>query len=230
MGRKTFAACALILAVLAFGTGRVSGADKAPPWVSDLPLPQNEKMLLVVKGIFPTQNEAEALRKFIQQLMVRYPGDRVDKSDVYQGLPPGKWVVGTLFDGRDRAQWWMEYSYRNRKIAKGQIKEVVLTGTSRLPYMPDATRGSQKRLLTEAEAVDRVRELGDVKKLSAQRKLKYKVTDYPKNGDLRYEVEILEDRGRKDPVMVDFVMVSALNGAITERFGESLGKPNFAHD
>ena len=195
-----------------------------------MPLPQNEKILLVVKGVFPTKAEAEKLRKFIQQLMVRYPGDRVDKTDVYRGLPPGKWVVGTLFDGRERAKWWMDYSYRNRKISKGQIQEVVLTGESQLPYMPDAVRGSQKRLLTETEAIVRVRELSDVKKLGGLHKLKFKITDYPKNGDLRYEVEILEEKGRKDPVMVDFVMVSALNGAITERYGESLGKPNFAHD
>ncbi len=32
--------------------------------------------------------------------MVKYPGDRVDLTDSYEGLPPGKFVVGTLFENR----------------------------------------------------------------------------------------------------------------------------------
>jgi hypothetical protein len=225
---------AVLFFLLVFPAGIFAGLEaadaKAPPWVTNLPIPKNEKLLVVVKGVFSSKAEAERLQKFIQQLMVSYPGDRVDATDAYQGLPKGKWLVGTLFDGKERAKWWMDYSYRNREISKGRIEEVVLIGESRLPYMPDAVRGGQKRLLTETEAIERVRVLPDVKKLAVAKKLRYKISDYPRNGDLRYEVEILEDRGRKDGVMVDFVMVSALNGDITERFGQSLGKPNFAQD
>lgn len=206
------------------------GSSKVPPWVADLPIPKNEPIFLVVKGTFPNRPAAEKLQKFIQQLMVKYPGDGVDSTDRYQGLKPGQFVVGTLFDSRDRAHWWMDFSYRNRKISKGTLKEVKLIGDSRLPYMPSPSRGGQKRLLTEQEALEKAQALPDLAKLGKLKKLKYKITDYPKNGDLRYEVEILEDRGKRDGLMVDFVMVSAMDGKITERFSESLGRKHFANE
>lgn len=202
-----------------------------PHWVADLSLPQNETLFLVVKGTFSNRVEAEHLESFIQQLMGSTPGDGVDSSDLYQGLPPGQFVVGMLFDSKERAKWWIEFSYRNRNISKGKIYEVKIHGESRLPYMPAAARAGQKRLLTEQEALSRVQVLPDVQQLNRIKKLTYRFTDYPRNGDLRYEIEILEDRGKqREPLMLDFVMVSAVNGEITERYSTALGKKSFAKD
>lgn len=209
-----------------FNNQEAYSRNKIPPWVSDLPIPKNESLYLVIKGIYSSREEAEKLQKFIQQLMVKYPGDRVDSTDHYEGLPPGQYVVGTLFDNHKRAQWWIDFSYRNRQITKGEIQEVRLKKSkSSLPYMPSSHRGSEKRLLTEQEALARVKALPDILKLAKSKKLKYKFTDYPRNGDLRYEIEVLEDRGkRKDGLMIDFIMVSALNGDITERLSEALAQ------
>lgn len=226
---RTLTLVAIVLAVSS--AFPVSPANKKPGgnphWVSDLSVPQNEGLLLVVKGTFSSKAEAEKRQGFIQQLLVKYPGDRVDKTDNYKGLPPGKYVVGTLFDGRERARWWMDFSYRNRTLPKGDIKEVVVVGESRLPYFPDPVRAGKKRLLSSEEAIGKVQGLPDVQALARTKRLKYKITDWPRNGDLRYEVEILEDRGKKDGVMVDFILVSAINGEITERYAASLGKPHF---
>ena len=212
--------------LLAISSQAQSSQGKIPPWVTDLPVPQNEPLYLVVKGIFSSREEAENLQRFIQQLMMKYPGDKVDESDHYEGLPPGQFVVGTLFDSKDRAQWWINFSYRNRKISKGSIQQVrLIKGKSELPYMPSAYRGSHKQLLTEQEALAKVKALPDIVRLTKSKKLQYKFTDYPRNGDLRYEIEVLEDRGkRRDGLMVDFIMVSALTGEITERLSEALAQ------
>jgi hypothetical protein len=208
----------------------VSKSGSTPHWVADLPIPQNESIYLVVKGIFPTQKEAEKLQAFIQQLMMKTPGDGVDRSDLYQGLPSGKYVVGMLFDTKERARWWMDFSYRNQKISKGTLQEVKILGKSGLPYMPSASRPGSKRLLSEDEALTRVKALPDVQKLSLIKKLTYRFTDYPRNGDLRYEIEIMEIRSHRDPLMVDFALVSALNGEITERYSSALGLSNFVKE
>ncbi len=219
-----FLSLALILSLL--GNPTQSAESKVPHWVADLPVPQNQPLYLVVKGVFSSQEEAKNLQKFIQQLMTKYPGDGLDITDRYEGLAPGQFVVGTLFDSKDRAQWWIDFSYRNRKIAKGTIQQVQLKkGKSELPYMPSAYRSSQKQLLTEQEALAKVKALPDINRLAKSKKLQYKFTDYPRNGDLRYEIEVLEDRGkRRDGLMVDFIMVSALNGDITERLSEALAQ------
>lgn len=201
-----------------------------PPWVTDVQIPKNETLILVVKGVFASKSEAESLSGFIQQLMGTTPGDGFDVSDIYSGQAPGKYIVGMLFDSKDRAKWWMDFSYRNRKISKGTLHEVKISGDSHLPYMPAASRGGEKRLLSEADALGRVKALPDVQALGRAKKLVFKFTDFPRNGDLRYEIEILEDRGRGDPRMVDFVMVSALNGEITERYSTALGQSHFAKD
>jgi len=220
----------LYLGFLFSSSSAYASSSSVPPWVSDLPIPKNEPLYLVVKGTFASRSEAENLKKFIQQLMVKYPGDGLDPTDNYEGLPPGKFVVGTLFDSQDRALWWINFSYRNRKIGRGQVQMVKLKGESHLPYMPSAFRGGKKQLLSEQEALSRVKALPDVQSLSASKKLQFKITDYPKNGDLRYEIEILEDKGKLDPMMVDFLMVSALDGQITERYSQALGKKNFLSD
>jgi hypothetical protein len=199
-------------------------AGETPHWVADVPIPKNEKLYLVMKGSFSDKKGAEELRRFVQQLMVKIPGDGVDSSDAYSGLPSGKYIVGTLFDTKDRALWWMDFSYRNRKVGKGVLKEVVVVKESTLPYMPSASRPRPKALVTEEEALAQVKALPDVKRLAARKKLHYKFTDYPRNGDLRYEIEVLEDKGKRDPVMVDFVMVSAMNGQVVERLSEALGQ------
>ncbi len=187
-----------------------------PIWVSDLPVPQNQSIYLVVKGTFTTSEQAEKRRQFIQQLIPKTPVDGVDRSDSYQGLPKGKYIVGMLFDTPERAQWWMSFSYRNRTIPKGSLKTVKVIGDSRLPYMPSL------KLIDETKALQSVKQLPDIQKLDEQKKLIYKFTDYPRNGDLRYEVEILEDRGHRPPLMVDFVMVCALDGKVVERLSEAL--------
>ncbi len=196
----------------------------APPWVTDIPIPKNETLYMAVKGVFSTRKQAEDLQHFIQQLMVKVPGDGVDSTDNFEGLPPGKFVVGTLFDTRDRATWWMDFSYRNRKVGRGTLKEVKLTKDSSLPYMPSASRPRPKPLVTEDQAMDQVKALPDLKTLASHKKLRFRITDYPRNGDLRYEIEVMEDRGRLDPVMVDFVMISAINGQVTERLSQALGQ------
>lgn len=201
-----------------------------PPWVADMAIPQNESLVLVVKGVFSSRAEANQLAAFIQQLMGTTPGDGVDVSDHYSGLPKGRYIVGMLFDAKDRAKWWMDFSYRNQKISKGTVYDTKVVGQSLLPYMPAATRIGQKRLVSESEALARVKALPDVVQLARVKKLLYRFTDYPRNGDLRYEIEILEDRGKGDPRMVDFVMVSALNGEVTERYSSALGRAHFAQD
>ncbi len=207
------------------------GSSKIPPWVSDVPVPQNEEIYLVVKEVFLNRKDAEKLSSFIQYLMGTTPGDGVDPTEVYEGLPKGKYVVGMLFDSKERAQWWIDFSYRNQKISKGTIQAVKVVGSSLLPYMPSAVRGSQKRLFTEEEALTQVKNLPDVYALSQKKKLKFRFTDYPRNGDLRYEIEVMEDRGSKlDPLMLDFVMVSALDGKITERYSAALGQGNLAKE
>lgn len=207
---------------------------KAPPWVSEVPVPQGESLILLSKGIYNTRAQAEKVQGFIAQLMGSTPPDRVDSTDNYQGLPKGRYVVGTLFDSQVRANWWKNFSYRNRKLPKGKILTVALKGTSRLPYYPDAVRRGQKRLLTQAEAIGKVRELPDIQRLGRAKSLIFKITDFPRNGDLRYEVEVLEKRPgrihRGHGVMVDFIMVSALPNAkrpITERLSQALrrGRP-----
>ncbi len=195
-----------------------------PHWVADVPIPQNEKLFLVLKGSFSDKKSAEDLRRFIQQLMVKVPGDGVDSSDAYSGLPKGKYIVGMLFDTRERALWWMDFSYRNRKVGKGTVKEVTVAKASSLPYMPSASRPRPKALISEDEAMAQVKALPDVQRLAARKKLRYKFTDFPRNGDLRYEIEVMEDKGKRDPVMVDFVMVSAINGEVVERLSEALGQ------
>jgi len=217
------------LALVVLSAPGVNAAGKKPSgglphWVTEIPIPQNETLYLVLKGSFSSRKQAEELQRFIQQLMVKVPGDGIDQSDHYAGLPPGKYIVGMLFDTKERALWWMDFSYRNRKVGKGTIKEVKLTKDSALPYMPSASRPRPKPLVSEAEALAQVKALPDVQKLAARKKLHYKFTDYPRNGDLRYEIEILEDRGRRDPVMVDFIMVSAINGQVVERLSEALGQ------
>jgi len=199
-------------------------SPSTPPWVSDLPIPKNESIFLVVKGLFPTKVQADDLKHFIQQLMVKTPGDGVDVSDHYQGLPSGRYVVGMLFDTRERALWWMDYSYRNRKISRGFVREVKVVKDSTLPYMPSASRPRPKPLVSEDDAMAKVKALPDLQRMAAAKKLRYRFTDYPRNGDLRYEIEVMEDRGRLDPVMVDFVMVSALNGQVVERLSEAMGQ------
>ena len=201
-----------------------ASAGGTPHWVAEVPIPKNEKLYLVLKGSFSDQKSAEELRRFIQQLMVKVPGDGIDTSDAYSGLPARKYIVGTLFDTRERALWWMDFSYRNRKVGKGTIKEVMVVKESVLPYMPSASRPRPKALVSEEEAMAQVKALPDVKRLSALKKLVYKFTDYPRNGDLRYEIEVMEDKGKRDPVMVDFVMVSAISGEVVERLSEALGQ------
>lgn len=218
-----------LLVLLVFSAPGLNAAGKKPSgglphWVTEIPIPQNETLYMVVKGTFATRKQAEDLQRFIQQLMVKIPGDGVDSTDAYVGLPSGKYVVGMLFDTKERALWWMDFSYRNRKVGKGTIKEVKLSRSSVLPYMPSASRPRPKPLVSEAEAMAQVKALPDVRKLAAQKKLHYKFTDYPRNGDLRYEIEVLEDRGRRDPVMVDFIMVSAINGQVVERLSEAFGQ------
>lgn len=232
---KKILGIAVVLSVGLFlgGISRSFAAElpKAPPWVADIPVPQNEPIYLVVKGIYASESQAQKVQQFISQLMGTIPPDRLDETDHYVGLPPGKYLVGMLFDSRERASWWIDFSYRNRKIPKGQIKRVRVRGISKLPYMPDPVRDGVQRLLSQQEALARVQALPDIKYLALRKKLEFKITDFPRNGDLRYEVEILEDKGNQhDPVMVDFVLVSALNGEITERFSRSLGRRNFAGD
>ena len=200
-------------------------AYSAPPWVTDIPVPQNEEMYLVVKGTYRTQKGAEAVQQFIEQLMGTTPPDQVDTTEKYQGLSGNPFLVGTLFDSQERARWWINFSYRNRTVPKGEIKRVVVTGRSSLPYMPDPIRNGKKRLLSPEEAVDQVKGQPDIKKLALKKNLIYKLTDYPRNGDLRYEVEVSEFKGKgMNPVMVDFFMVNALNGDITERLSSNLGR------
>ncbi len=216
---------ALVFCILLMGGAGTLASQDRPHWMGALnPLPQ-ETFFLVVKGFYGERSEAEKVQKFITQLMGTTPPDQIDTSDYYEGLPPGKYFVGMLFDSQERANWWIDFSYRNRKVPKGEIHRVTLKKSSVLPYMPDAVRNGKKRLLSSEEAIHRVRSLQDVQKLSQGKPLIYKITDYPRNGDLRYEVEILEAKGKhRDPVMVDFVMVSAVNGEITERLSAALGK------
>lgn len=219
-----FLAVAFLLPLISGAADKKKSSGGTPHWVADVPIPKNEKLFLVLKGSFSDKKSAEDLRRFIQQLMVKVPGDGIDSSDNFSGLPAGKYVVGMLFDTRERALWWMDFSYRNRKVGKGTIKEVTLLKESSLPYMPSASRPRPKALISETEAMAQVKALPDMKRLAAQKKLQYKFTDYPRNGDLRYEIEVLEDKGKKDPVMVDFVMVSAINGQVVERLSEALGQ------
>jgi hypothetical protein len=200
-------------------------ASQGPAWVADIPIPQNEEMFLVVKGTYRTQPAAEAVQKFIEQLMGTTPPDQVDTTEKYQGVVGNPYLVGMLFDSQERARWWINFSYRNRTIPRGEIKRVKVKGISALPYMPDPVRNGQKRLLSPEEAVNRVKDQPDIKKLALRKDLLYKFTDYPRNGDLRYEIEVMESKGQgKIPVMVDFLMVSALNGDITERLSLNLGR------
>jgi len=208
----------------AWATSAKKESAGLPHWVTDIPVPKNETVFLVVKGVFSNRKQAEDLQHFIQQLMVKVPGDGVDSTDNFEGLPPGRFVVGTLFDTRDRALWWMDFSYRNRKVGRGTLKEVKLTKDSTLPYMPSASRPRAKPLVTEDQAMAQVKELPDLKSLASHKNLRFRFTDYPRNGDLRYEIEVMEDRGRLDPVMVDFVMVSAINGQVVERLSQALGQ------
>ncbi|HKX12032.1 MAG TPA: hypothetical protein VJP40_02680, partial [bacterium] len=61
----------------------------------------------------------------------------------------------------------MDFSYRNRKVGKGTIKEVTVVKASNLPYMPSASRPRPKALISEEEALAQVKALPDVKRLSA---------------------------------------------------------------
>lgn len=214
--------CLWTLVVLLGGPALAHGT---PAWITDLPIPQNEEMFLVVKGTYPTRGSAEAVQRFIEQLMGTTPPDQVDNTEKYQGLSGGKYLVGMLFDSPERAKWWIDFSYRNRTLPKGEVKRVVVKGTSDLPYMPDPVRNGKKRLLTQEEALNRVKALPDIKILATRKNLLYKFIDYPRNGDLRYEIEVMEPQGRgKHPLMVDFLMVNALDGDITERLSLNLGK------
>ncbi len=197
---------------------------ETPHWLQSLPIPQNEELFLVVKGTYPSLTQAQKIQGFIAQLMGTTPPDRIDTTDKYPGVNSGKFLVGMLFDSRERAQWWIDFSYRNRTIPKGQVHRVKVQGNSELPYMPDAVRQGKKRLLTQSEALAKVKALSDIQQLSLRKKLIYKFTDFPRNGDLRYEIEVLEEKEKKDPLMVDFIMVSALTGDITERLSFNLRK------
>jgi hypothetical protein len=200
----------------------VSSPSDLPTWVSDLPVPINQPLYLVIKGTFSTWEGAVKRREFIQQLLPKTISDGIDKSDYYQGLPKGKFIVGMLFDSQERARWWMNFSYRNRTIPKGTLKTVTVTGTSHLPYMPSLKSYHKVKLIDEEGALQSVKGLPDIQRLSEQKKLIYKFTDYPRNGDLRYEVEVLEDRGQRPPIMVDFIMVCATSGQVVERLSEAL--------
>ncbi len=214
-----------ILFLFSFFQSALARTNDIPHWVKDLPILKEQSYYIVVKGFYPTQAQAQSTEKLIKHLMGSTPADKWDSTDKYQGLPKGKFLVGMLFDSEVRAKWWMTFSYRNRKISKGQIFKVKIIEPSQLPYMPDPVRVGRKSLLTKEEALSRVQSLPDVKALAVRKKLLYKVTDYPRNGDLRYEIEILEKRkDQEHPIMIDFIMVSALNGQITERLSASFGK------
>ncbi|MCE9625116.1 MAG: hypothetical protein K8R69_06660, partial [Deltaproteobacteria bacterium] len=169
--RKIFATL-LLLAVFvpALSAAGKKPAGGLPHWVTEIPIPQNAPMFMVVKGVFASKSQAEDLQRFIQQLMVKIPGDGVDVTEHFEGLPSGKYVVGMLFDTRERAQWWMEFSYRNRKIGRGTIKEVKVTRESTLPYMPSASRPRPKPLVTEEQAMAQAKALPDLKRLAAAKK------------------------------------------------------------
>ncbi|MCP5468283.1 MAG: hypothetical protein H7A32_03350 [Deltaproteobacteria bacterium] len=211
--------------VLIFSSISLAESDALPEWMQDLPLIEQQNYYLVVKGIYSNQKEAEETQKLIQHLMGSTPADRWDTSDHYLGLPKGKYIVGMLFDSVERAQWWIKFSYRNRKISKGKLYSVKILSKSNLPYMPDPVRVGRKNLVTQKDALASVKLLPDIQDLTKKKKLIFKFTDYPRNGDLRYEIEVLEHRSSSSqPVMVDFIMVSALNASITERLSTALGK------
>ncbi|MCB1214754.1 MAG: hypothetical protein KDK66_04685 [Deltaproteobacteria bacterium] len=203
-------------------------AKRAPYWVKDFPIPEGQSLFLVSKGLYPSQAQAKKTQAFIAQLMGSVPPDQVDLSDHYEGLPKGRYVIGTLFDSRARANWWIEFSYRNRKLPKGTIVPVRKKGPSQLIYYPEASRHGPEALIDESRAIALVKSLPDVQKLQKNlgSALRFEVIDYPRTYDLRYEIKMSKKvPGRRDPVMLDFFMVSAQPGVknpITERFSRSM--------
>lgn len=138
-------------------------AAQAHSWNVKIPLSSSQDYHVVVKGMYPSANEAKNIQGLIQTTLKDIPGDAVVKSDLFASLPKGQWVVASLFDTKERAQWWIKFSTRNPKVPKANIYQSKLLAPSvgNLPYFPDAAIANSK-FISEAEAIALVKQTPDV--------------------------------------------------------------------
>lgn len=203
-------------------TGEEVWAKKFP-WNVVLDAPVQEDLYIVVKGVYANLNDAKETQSLIQTTLKNIPADGIVSSNKLHGFPKNKFVVASLFDDPGRAKWWMQFSHRNPRLPNPQMKQIKLLENVDLPYLPSSSRKTEKRFISEKEAIDLVKNVSDIKILRAQNPLKFMITDYPRSGDLRYEVEVLKlTKNNPRGVMVDFFMVDAVNQKITERFTQSI--------
>lgn len=185
----------------------------------EVPVPIQKPIYLVVKGNYASQSEAKNVQNIIQHGLGNKAGDGIIESRYVEGFPQGRWVVGSFFDSPSKAQWWIEYSYRNPKLPKPLIKKTqLLQASSALPYFPEALHEGKKRFYSEEEVLEKVQALSDVKGLKKKGEVKLKVLSYPRSGDYQYEVEILEAVGKNKYRAHDFVKFSADNLEDYSRF------------
>ena len=192
---------------------------KRYPWNVHIPIPVGEPVYLVIKGVYDSSHQARQTQQLIQVTLKDIPADGVIVSDALAGFPQGKWVVASVFDTAERAQWWANFSHRNPTLPKPYVKKTTLLKLVELPYLPNSHRANQRRFMSEDEAINLVKGLDDVRQLQNKQGVKFLITDYPRSGDLRYEVEVLAVKaGKPHGVMYDFFMVDAVNQKVTERY------------
>lgn len=174
-------------------------------------IPVNEPVFIVVKGVFNSKEEAEKTRAFIQQLLVKTPGDGVIESHKLEGFPAQKWVVGSVFDSQEKAKWWMLFGDRNPSLPKAHVKATkLLESSDQVPYFPDPERQGQKRFFTEEEVLARLHQFPDVVALKQKSPIKVVFLSFPRTGHYVYDVEIMKAEGNQF-VAYDFISLFAGN-------------------
>lgn len=177
----------------------------------EIPLPVNEPIYVVVKGAFPSKQEAEKTRAFIQQLLVKTKADGIVESEKLAGFPARQWLVVSAFDSEAKAKWWMSFGDRNPKLPKAYIRQSrLLVATDDIPYFPDPIREGEKRFFTEEEVLARIHQFPDVMSLKQKNPIKFVFLAFPRTGYYVYEVEIMKSEQGKF-IAYDFVSMFAGN-------------------
>ncbi len=191
-------------------------------WNVQYPLPLDREVYLCIKGIYANHSAAKQALHLIQTTLKDIPADSIISSAVLNQFGSEQWIVGSVFDDMETAKWWAHFSHRNPTLGKPKIVTAKFNKKTSTNYFPHAKMGNEKRFLTEQEAINLVKKSPDIQQLGMQHKLKFVITDYPRSGDVRYEVEVLKLQDTKGQgVMVDFFMVDAVGKRITERYTDS---------
>jgi hypothetical protein len=207
------------------GQTKDKNLKETAPKKSEISIPVQSPIFVVVKGMFPSRDQAESTRSFIQQLLVKTPADGIIESEKLSGFPPKKWIIASAFDSEKKAEWWMHFSDRNNKLPRSYLKKTELLEESpAIPYFPEATRDGVQRFYTEEEVIERIQQFSDIQNLSKKTPIKFSFLSYPRTGNYTYEVEVMEDKGNRRTMAYDFITMSAVNLNRYSRYLENLGK------